>query len=275
MNTPGPFACCIRSCPFRAEIYRPWCCNGCKDSNGRWHTRNCYFALYVAERSARNEINGARQQSHPYSIVPPTVTENAVGDLVDVATRSNDLLFTVPSGWARGSDTVMDYLQWFSWRYQTEFDSRALAEWNQTESTFKAICSRQGRFQMETVRRHLQIHAYPRAALPPALQYIDVDTGIQCTTHGAGSLHHLTGCDFDVMARLTGQQSTAIALRLAMLQIEMQELQEIAFTCLGGTHRSVGCACLLAIVFYPEANLVFHTDKTRSAASLRLQAVSP
>ena len=92
---------------------------------------------------------------------------------------------------------------------------------------------------------------------------------------GAGNLKHLTGCDFAVMARLAGQQSTAIALRLAMLQIELQELPEIAFTCLGGTHRSVGCACLLAIVFYPEAHLVFHTDKTRSAASERLQAVSP
>ena len=131
------------------------------------------------------------------------------------------------------------YLQWFSVRYQTEFDSRALAEWNQTEIIFKAICSRRGSVQMETVRRHLQIHAYPRAALPPALQYIDVDTGITCTAMGAGNLNYLIGCDFAVMARLTSQQSTAIALRLAMLQIELQGLPEIAFTCLGGTHRSV------------------------------------
>ena len=66
---------------------------------------------------------------------------------------------------------------------------------------------------------------------------------------------------------LTSQQSTAIALRLAMMQIELVGLTEIAFTCGGGTHRSVGCACLLAVIFYPEAHLVFHTDRTRFAAS--------
>ena len=65
------------------------------------------------------------------------------------------------------------------------------------------------------------------------------------------------------MARLTSQQSTAMALRLAMLQIESQGLTEIAFTSLGGTHRSVGCACLLAVIFYPAAHFVFHTIPLR------------
>ena len=139
---------------------------------------------------------------------------------------------------------------------------------------FNAIRSRRDSVQTETGRGPLQIHAYRHAALPHRLQYIDVDTGIQCTAMGAGNLNYFNGCDFAVMARLASQQSIAIALRLAMLQIELQGLPEIACTCLGCTHRSVGCACLLAVVFYPEAHLVFHTDRTRFAASERLQAVS-
>ena len=197
-----------------------------------------------------------------------------LSDRVDDFTQSDDLRFSLPAGWARGNDTVIEYLQWFTMRYQTEFDSKTLAEWNQTEMIFNAIHSRRDSVQRETGRGPLQIHAYPHDALPHRLQYIDVDTGIPCTAMGAGNLKYLTGCDFAVMARLTSQQSTAIALRLAMLQVELQGLFEIAFTCLGGTHGSVGCACLLAVVFYPEAHLVFHTDRTRSAASERLQAVS-
>ena len=143
-------------------------------------------------------------------------------------------------------------------RYQTEFDSKTLAEWNQTEMIFNAIHSRRDSVQTETGRGPLQIHAYQHAALPHRLQYIDVDTGIQCTAMGAGNLNYLTGCDFAVMARLMRQQSTAIALRLAMLRIELQGLPAIAFTCLGGTHRSVGCACLLPVFSFRSPFGVSH-----------------
>ena len=68
------------------------------------------------------------------------------------------------------------------------------------------------------------------------------------------------------MAFLAGQESVAYALRLAILLVERLELSEIAFTCQGGTHRSVGCACLLALPFYPEAHLLLQTRKTRDAA---------
>ena len=203
-----------------------------------------------------------------------TGTGYVLGDHVHGCSQSDDLHFSLPAGWARGNDTVMEYLQWFTVRYQTEFDSKTIAEWNQTEMIYEAIRSRRDNVQTQTGRGPLQIHAYRHAALPQRLQYIDVDTGVQCTATGAGNLNYLTGCDFAVMAILTSQQSTAIALRLAMMQIELVGLTEIAFTCGGGTHRSVGCACLLAVIFYPEAHLVFHTDRTRFAASERLQAVS-
>ena len=64
-----------------------------------------------------------------------------LSDRVDDFTQSDDLRFSLPAGWARGNDTVMEYLQWFTVR-QTEFDSKTLAKWNQTEILFNAICSR-------------------------------------------------------------------------------------------------------------------------------------
>ena len=305
-NTPGNSACWTGTCGFLARVGRAYCCNRCPEHKGQRHSRNCARAfvsaeitleggLLVAQNSMRNVPNmetssyvpllaGLSDRQHsPYNALNMNNqsfnfsflgTGYRLSDRVDDFTQSDDIRFSLPAGWARGNDTVMEYLQWFTVRYQTEFDSKTLAEWNQTEMIFNAIDSRRDSVQRETGRGPLQIHAYPHDALPHRLQYIDVDTGIPCTAMGAGNLKYLTGCDFAVMARLTSQQSTAIALRLAMLQIELQGLLEIAFTCLGGTHRSVGCACLLAVVFYPEAHLVFHTDRTRSAASERLQAVS-
>ena len=305
-NTPGNSACCTRTCGFLAEVGKAYCCNRCPEHNGQRHSRNCARSFVFAEITlggsslvAQNSTHNAPnmetssyvpllaglsdgQRSQPYNALNMdnrsfeffSGTGYRLSDHVDDFTQSDDLRFSLPAGWARGNDTVMEYLQWFTVQYQTEFDSKTLAEWNQTEMIFNAIRSRRDSVQTETGRGPLQIHAYRHAALPHRLQYIDVDTGIQCTAMGAGNLNYLTGCDFAVMARLMSQQSTAIALRLAMLQIELQGLPEIAFTCLGGTHRSVGCACLLAVVFYPEAHLVFHTDRSRSAASERLQAVS-
>ena len=144
----------------------------------------------------------ARRRLHPYNATTVedqsfevfTGTGYRLNDPLDIVTRSNDLRFNLPSGGARGDVAVLDYLQWFSVRYQAEFDSMALAEWNQTEVIFKAICSRRDDVQMGTVSRHLLIHAYPRAALPPGLQYVDVGTGIQCTAQGADL--HLTGQPF-------------------------------------------------------------------------------
>ena len=79
-------------------------------------------------------------------------------------------------------------------------------------------------------------------------------------------MKELTGCDFVVMATLASQQGTALALRLEMLEIETQGLKDLVFTCRHGIHRSVGCACLLVMLFYPEAKLVFHKDRAMEAA---------
>ena len=74
------------------------------------------------------------------------------------------------------------------------------------------------------------------------------------------------------MAELVTQSATAVALRLAMLEIDCLDLRQIAFVCRGGTHRSVACACLSALVRYPRARLGFHTSRVLrdAAASLHV-----
>ena len=172
--------------------------------------------------------------------------------------ESEDPHFSVRVGWSRDKETVLEYLSWFQY-YGHFIGARAQKSWNVTEDIFKAATSYQG-----DSRRPLQIHAYQKDVELDALQLIDVDTGIATTAIGArrGPMKQTTGCDLGIIGFLASQESVSYALRLAIWEVEGLELSEIGFTCQGATHRSVGCACLLALLFYPEAHLVFHTRNT-------------
>ena len=172
--------------------------------------------------------------------------------------ESEDPHFSVRVGWSRDKETVLEYLSWFQY-YGHFIDARVQKSWNVTEYIFKAATSYQG-----DSRRPLQIHAYQKDVELDALQLIDVDTGIATTAIGArrGPMNQTTGCDLGIIGFLASQESVSYALRLAIWEVEGLDLSEIGFTCQGATHRSVGCACLLALLFYPEAHLVFHTRNT-------------
>ena len=80
------------------------------------------------------------------------------------------------------------------------------------------------------------------------------------------SLKEVTGLHFGVHQRFLVQPSVSEAVFDAILTIERNELAEFAFYCHGGTHRSVGCACLLLIMIYPDDKLVFTTERTQRDA---------
>ena len=84
--------------------------------------------------------------------------------------ESEDPHFSVCVGWSRDNQPVLEYLLWFQW-YGTFIGARAQRSWNVTEDIFKAVASYQVDF-----RRPLQIHAYQKDVVPPALQLIDVAT---------------------------------------------------------------------------------------------------
>ena len=267
-NIPGDRACRTPGCVYLAEEDRDYCCNGCK--YGGRHTRNCsrHQALPtdLADQVHPNSSNEANQT---LTFTPFSGIAYRLSNREDNRSPGDDVCFRVPDAWARRMDiTVREYLHWFTTNYQTIYTDKAVEEWEQIAQIWDAIrpLGRRGPLQ--------EIHAFPREARPDGVQFIDVDTGIQTTARGVGNLHDLTGCDFEVMAELAGQESTAIALRLAMLQVEMQGLSEIAFTCQFGKHRSPACVCLLAMIFYPQANLVFHTRRMTAAARQKLDAVS-
>ena len=161
---------------------------------------------------------------------------------------------------------VMTYLGWYFDHYDKSITVKTRAEWEQTAAVFDSIQSRQPPLDP------LHIHAYPHKALPDGTQFVDVDEGFPCTALGCGDV---TGIDFSVMAILASQRPTALALRLAALQVAEQGLSEIAFTCEHGTHRSVACACLLAALCYPNAYLVFHTARTIRDAKIKLRDGPP
>jgi len=116
-------------------------------------------------------------------------------------------------------------------------------------------------------RRQLRIHAFARdVAAQTHVASINVHVrGVDahCALYEPWAV---TGVDTVVQAKLVTQTATARALIDACHRIETEELSDFAFVCEHGTHRSVGCALLLAMLVYNGAEVVFSTRRTRLAA---------
>jgi len=85
----------------------------------------------------------------------------------------------------------------------------------------------------------------------------------------ARSIYHMsevTGVDFDVQAVLISQSVTVELLCEACHVIERHGLGSFTFVCSHATHRSFGCAVLLATLVYHDAKIVLRTRRTQSAA---------
>ena len=82
----------------------------------------------------------------------------------------------------------------------------------------------------------------------------------------AYQLDQITGLDVGVQETLIRQKTVAECILKAILAIEAHDCREFAFVCRGGTHRSVGCACLLLMLAYPAGRLVLTTPRTQRDA---------
>ena len=69
-----------------------------------------------------------------------------------------------------------------------------------------------------------------------------------------------------VQSVLPSQLVGAYGLTAAVQHIEIGELAEVTFVCTHATHRSVGMACLLAILIYNNATIMFSTTRTQADA---------
>ena len=83
------------------------------------------------------------------------------------------------------------------------------------------------------------------------------------------NVNEVTGLDFVVQASLVVTTAAVAALREAFHCIEDHDIDDFAFLCQGGTHRSVGCCFLLAALVYPGAEISLTTPRTCANAVQR------
>jgi len=79
-------------------------------------------------------------------------------------------------------------------------------------------------------------------------------------------MKHVTGIDLKVQAVLATQTIAVDAVVMARDMIERGDLRHFAFVCSHATHRSVGCAMILASFVYHKAAIVFSTPRTETSA---------
>ena len=79
-------------------------------------------------------------------------------------------------------------------------------------------------------------------------------------------MHKATGIDFAVQAVLLTKSLTAEIMYEACRAIETHNLSSFTFVCAHATHRSCGCAVLLAILAYQNAQIILSTKRTKDAA---------
>ena len=115
-----------------------------------------------------------------------------------------------------------------------------------------------------TPRRRVRIHAWGRDFVPNDIASLDVARGEFYTdARGPYDLGVETGSSFVVQARMVLQVNVAKAVEHGVFSIETFNLEDFGFVCDGGTHRSVCCALLLAMLAYPKAEVCLHTRRTR------------
>jgi hypothetical protein len=207
-----------------------------------------------------NVVPGAAQRSGSTSRVRPfSGMPHRLGGQQPVAqTPSQE--FQLPSCVLCDGADVYPYLQWFASRYgSSPLGPVAREDWDKSAWVF-----RQARHD-----RPLRIHAFRSQDWQGQFASLDC-TALEARSH-TYDIGSVTGLDFEVLAALVEQREMPRLLREAVMLIEAQGLDEIAFLCDGGTHRSLGCCMLLAALVYKLASVCPHTSRTIEAARRRLR----
>jgi hypothetical protein len=242
-----PPRCLREGCQFQhmaGERRHGFCCNACLNSN-TWHTPNCTgandYVLAAAPRSSTIVI---------------------------------ETLWRVPLDWTCWALDPLSNKYCYSCSWQFLRDYFAKEKWMCAASTKVVDAWRSATDAFDKVRRDREIclGAYATSNLPQHLSTQSVDLCSPVRPDGRPQNHEyemkdVTGLDRSVMCTLILQEDTAKALTRAVKLIEKDVyLSELAFTCNGGTHRSVACACLLSMLAYPNARIRLTTKPTIEAA---------
>ena len=276
-ETPG--------CPFAKDVDRRngrlhrCCCSKC--ARGAGHSRRKCRKMLVAhaafsppfitsENSSSSTVdNSARPASFalasndvPYGTheVPQAVVRHSYTSNSSIR---RETFFRIPERYCWMEGSVIEYMSFFSKRYKKNLSDDAVFEWEALEKYLKRLGSK---------KKHVEIHAFPIEECPADIPSINLYCGFfsGCDARGAGNMTDLTGCCFEVMAELITFPSTPLALRIAIADIEMFQLERFAFLCTAGKHRSVALVCLLAMIYYNDARLGFHKKSVLNHADITL-----
>ena len=115
--------------------------------------------------------------------------------------------------------------------------------------------------------RTLRVHACAADCIPTSWteHYINVaGRGVDATCPRLYEKHDrdVTGVRLEVQAKVCSQHVAIHVIADAVSSIESHQLEEFAFVCEHGTHRSVACACLIAALVYGNAEIVLTTRRT-------------
>ena len=167
--------------------------------------------------------------------------------------------FRIPGHWARANGGILQYLGWYWDRLGYDMPTATRAAWSDLEEMMVFIQQ----------ARPLTIHVLAEDSASPMLSLNVHDRGLNAKAPSLYNMDEVTGIDFVVQAVLVSQPLTAEVIIDACRVIELQELDTFAFKCKYATHRSCGCAVLLASLVYQRARIAFSTNRTRQAARQR------
>ena len=114
--------------------------------------------------------------------------------------------------------------------------------------------------------RGLVIHVRPENTPGPGPNINFARLGLNAHRPSLYNCGEVSGIYFEVQAVLLSQIACVYGLTAAVQQIEIGELAEVTFVCHGATHRSAGMACLLAILIYNNATIMFSITRTQADA---------
>ena len=182
-------------------------------------------------------------------------------------TQTDGPAFRIPDEWGCAPGRIVEYIDSLTGNLlQHEMHEETRHAWSKLEEQM-AFIQRGRQLTIHVLAEH---PASPLLTNTDACAFINVKArGVNAYAPQAYDQKEVTGIDFVVQAVLSSQRVTAEVLLHACLLIETG-LDTFVFVCTHATHRSCGCAVLLASLVYRNARIVFSTDRTIRAANLRM-----
>ena len=251
----GTWSCARAGCTFQHK-WKPngsttHCCRACKVGEA-WHTSNC--------KGAHQAVVGITRMTVDY-------------DAADQENEKAMLKFLMPAKFTRWQWklSMVEYIVWLAQCHDEVILPQAQDAWLRTQFIVDKLGDP---FNALDVYIHAGSVVYGSAAS----SFIDVANSFPlCARSNAYAMSDVSGVNLCVQARLVTQVYTAKAIEEAVVRIEWQRetstgRQSIAFACDHGTHRSLGCGCLLLSLVYPAARIIPCTHRTRRDALSYLQS---